>query len=69
MPVALGRLPRQGWLCILHDFEAKLLDHRVRKDLARDPFHLGLGGSAVKILDVEHEKFALADIAYRGMAE
>jgi hypothetical protein len=65
----LPSLPCQSWLGIFHDFEAKFLDHGIGKDVARDALDFGLGRSAVHILEIQHEEFALADVAHGGMSQ
>jgi len=48
--------------CLFHDFVAEFLNHRVRQDFlghSLDLFFCSFAGHAVQI---EHEKFALADV-------
>src|ERR1700686_1958405 len=48
---------------LLHDFVAKFLDHGVRQDFPGHSLNLLFGGFADHAVQIEHEKFALADVA------
>jgi hypothetical protein len=62
-------LVSRGGLGVFDDFETELFDDRIGEDLACDLLDFGSSGGAIHTLEIEDEKFALADIAHGGVAE
>jgi hypothetical protein len=60
---------RDGWLGVFDDLEAELLDDRIGEDLFGNLLNFGLGRGSVHALQIEDEKFALANIAHGGVAQ
>ena len=52
-----------------YDFVTKFLDYRVRQDFSGHPLNLLFGGFAGHPVQIEHEKFALADVTNLAKSE
>jgi hypothetical protein len=56
-------------LGVFDDFEAELFDDRIGEHLLGDLLDFRLSGGAIHTLEIEDEKFALADVAHGGVAQ